>query len=98
MRSSPILRDKLAGLCVHGVSGDYRDTLRKLPVHAAMSPCFANLLRALCETCAEREIFAGLSDLRAEDRLVLANFLAERQAFVRGVGSNCNGSQLFGSR
>lgn len=79
--------NKLSTLCVHGVSEDYKDTLRKLPQYESLAQELGALVRTLSETYAGRELFAGISLIRAEDVVDLQAFIAERGLFVRWCGT-----------
>jgi len=77
--------NKLADLPVHGVSDDYRDTLRKLPSYEALAPHLAGIIRNLCEEYADREVFAGLSMISCSDVGDRIEFDCERSAFVASL-------------
>ena len=78
--------DKLNTLCIHGVSEDYVDTLRKLPHYESFAPERAQLIRTLCETYAGRELLANVVFTRLDDVVDFETFIAEREIFIRQCG------------
>lgn len=74
--------NKLSTLCVHGVSEDYADTLRKLPHYEDIAPELGALIRTLCEAYSGRELLAGVSLASYDDVIDLEAFVSEREAFV----------------